>query len=154
MTSNNPPLRMTPRGYPIVRALAAFPVACFTCALLTDIAYLETTRVMWVDFSDWLLAVGMAGGVLAGVAGLFGLAFNRDRGAARPVWPIVLGGVLVLASALLDNLVHSRDGWTSVMPFGLLLSVVTVLLMLGTAVAAVVTRRRASLDWAYDGVRP
>ena len=38
-------------GHPVLRILAFFPIACFTCALLTDIAYLQTTNVMWADFS-------------------------------------------------------------------------------------------------------
>ena len=52
-------------GHSVTRILASFPIACFTCALLTDLAYVQTTNVMWTDFSSWLLAAGMAGGVVA-----------------------------------------------------------------------------------------
>ena len=124
------------RSHVIIRALAAFPIACFSCALLTDIAYVQTKRMMWADFSDWLLAVGMAGGVVAAIAGLVSLWLHRRRGTSRAVWPLVIGIALVLIVAFFNNLVHSRDAWTSVMPTGLALSAVTVLLMLVVAVVS------------------
>lgn len=117
----------------IIRTLTSFPIACFTCALFTDLAYIKTMQIMWADFSDWLLAVGMAGGVAAAVVGLVGLFVNRRDG-SRPVWPLVIGSLLVLVVAFLNNLVHSRDAWTSVMPAGVALSGVTVLLLLATTV--------------------
>src|ERR1700712_1586690 len=74
------------------------------------------SRSAWADFSSWLLAVGMAGGVVAAIAGLVSwLAHRRDR-AQRPVWTVMLGSLLVLVIAFIINLVHSRDAWTSVMP--------------------------------------
>ena len=142
-------------GHPILRAFAAFPIACFTCALLTDIAYVQTANVMWADFSAWLLAAGMAGGVVAAVAGLVSLVADRRARTQRSVWPIVVGSLLVLVIAVLNNLVHSRDAWTSVMPTGLALSAVTVLLMLATAwLASSAGRRRAAVAMPYSGVRP
>lgn len=128
---------MTRSGnHPIVRTLAAFPIACFTCALVTDFCYMQTTRMMWADFSDWLLAVGMAGGVIAAIAGLTALLVNRRRDGSRAAWPVVIGSLLVLVVAFFNNLVHSRDAWSSVVPTGIALSVVTVLLMLATALLA------------------
>ena len=38
-------------GHPVLRATTSFPVACFTCALLTDIAYVQTENIMWAQFS-------------------------------------------------------------------------------------------------------
>lgn len=138
---------------PILRTLASFPIACFTCALLTDICYVQTANIMWVNFSAWLLAAGMAGGVVAAVAGLVSwMARRRDR-TQRPVWPIAVGSLVVLTVAFLNNLVHSRDAWTSVMPVGLALSVVTVLLMLATAWLASSAGQRRGAVTPYPGVR-
>jgi uncharacterized membrane protein len=39
----------------------------------------------------------------------------------------------VLALALWNNFIHSRDAWTSVVPTGLVMSALTVALMLVTA---------------------
>ena len=136
MTSYIVPTTTKAKNYSIGRTLASFPIACFTCALFTDLAYVQTMQMMWADFSDWLLAVGMAGGVIAAIVGLVGLLVHRRCDSFRPVWPVVIGSFLVLVVAFLNNLVHSRDAWTSVMPTGLALSGVTVLLMLATAVMA------------------
>jgi len=140
-------------GHPILRILASFPIACFTCALVTDIAYVQTTNMMWADFSAWLLAVGMAGGVVAAIAGLVSLVANRRGRTQRSVWPIVVGSLLVLVIAFFNNLVHSRDAWTSVMPTGLALSVATVLVMLATAWLASSAGRRRGVAIEYSGVR-
>ncbi len=109
--------------------LVSFPIACFTSALITDIAYAQTANMLWADFSDWLLALAMAGGVLAAIAGLVDLIANRRR----RVLPVVVGSLVVLALGLLNNFVHSRDAWTSVVPMGLALSALTVLVVLVTA---------------------
>jgi uncharacterized membrane protein len=40
---------------PIHPMLVPFPIACFTGALFSDIAYWKTAEMMWADFSAWLL---------------------------------------------------------------------------------------------------
>ena len=140
-------------GHPILRLLAAFPIACFTCALFTDLAYVQTENVMWVDFSDWLLAVGMAGGVVAAVAGLLSLVVNRRRHTQRFSWSVALGSLVVLVIALFNNFIHSRDAWTSVMPTGLALSAATVLAVLATAWLAANADRRRDVAMLHSGVR-
>lgn len=141
-------------GHPILRILASFPIACFTCALLTDIVYVQTTNVLWTDFSSWLLAAGMAGGVVAAIAGLVSLAARRRGRTQRSAWPVAAGSLLVLVVAFINNLVHSRDAWTSVVPTGLALSAVTVLLMLATAWLAFSAGPRQDAAMPYSGVRP
>lgn len=140
-------------GHPVLRLLVAFPVACFMCALFTDIAYVQTANVMWADFSDWLLAVGMAGGVLAAVAGLLSLAITRRSRTERVNWSVALGSVVVLVIALFNNFVHSRDAWTSVMPTGLALSAATVLAVLVTAWLSANAGRRRGMAVPFSGVR-
>lgn len=138
----------------LARTMASFPIACFTCALFTDIAYVQTMGMMWADFSDWLLAVGMAGGIIAALVGLVSLARHRSRDRARTVWPVVIGSLLVLAVALLNNFVHSRDAWTSVMPTGLALSAVTVVLIVVTAILDGKANGRRTVIMPYgDAVR-
>jgi uncharacterized membrane protein len=139
-------------GHPILRILAAFPTACFTCALSTDAAYVRTTNIMWADFSDWLLAAGLAGGVLAAIVGLIGWIADRRRETRRSAWIIAIGSLLTLVVAFLNNLVHSRDAWTSVMPMGIALSVVTVLVMLATGLFAAARTRRV-VTAPYSGTR-
>jgi uncharacterized membrane protein len=118
-------------GVPIHAMLVPFPIVCFTGALLTDITYSHSPQVQWANFSQWLLAVGLIVGVLAAIFGLIDfLAAGRTR--PRIGWFHLIGNAIVLLLALINNFVHSRDGWTGVVPTGLTLSVVTFVLMLVT----------------------
>jgi uncharacterized membrane protein len=128
--------RITPRatigGVPIHAMLVPFPIVCFVGALITDIAYANTAVVQWTNFSQWLLAFGT---LFAGIAAVFGLIdfFFGSRG-DRPTigWIHLAGNLTLFVVALFNNLVHARDGWTSVVPTGLTLSIITVLLLIVT----------------------
>ena len=119
--------RLAIGGVPLHAMLAPFPVACFTGALLTDIVYAKTAVMQWSNFSAWLLAVGLVFGVVDAIFGLIDWLRARPSGSAG-LWHF-LGYTLVLVLALANSFVHARDGWTSVVPTGLTLSIVTVLLM-------------------------
>ena len=112
--------------------LVPFPIVCFIGALCTDIAYARSADVQWANFSAWLLAAGVVMGVLAALAGLIDFAANPRIRAKRAAWPHALGNVVAMLLALLNNFVHSRDGWTGVVPTGLILSLLTVLVLLVT----------------------
>jgi uncharacterized membrane protein len=126
--------RITPKatlgGVPIHAMLVPFPIVCFIGALLTDIAYANTANIQWTNFSQWLLAFGT---LFAGIAAVFGLIdwFAGSRSGDRPTigWIHMAGNLLIFVIALFNNFVHARDGWTSVVPTGLTLSIITVVLM-------------------------
>ena len=119
--------------HPIHPMLIPVPIVCFIGALATDIAYAATAEMMWADFSSWLLAVGFIGGVLAAIAGLTDFLGNRLIRQQTPAWPHLIGNLVVLVLAFFNNLIHTRDAWTSVVPTGLILSIVTVLVLPVTA---------------------
>ena len=125
------PLRSTARisGHPIHPMLVPFPIVCFIGALVADIVYWRTAEMMWSDISAWLLLIGLILGVLAAIAGLIDFLSNRLIRAQAPAWPHMLGNLLVLLLALFNTMVHTRDAWTSVVPTGLILSVLTVLIL-------------------------
>ena len=50
----------------------------------------------------------------------------------RAAWLHMIGNVLVMVLSFVNALVHSRDGWTAVVPTGLVLSTIVVLLLLFT----------------------
>lgn len=119
-------------GRSIYATLAPFPIACFVATLLTDLAYLATQSYLWETFSVWLLAIGLVVAGLAIVGGIADLVRSRRvAGLGRP-WPRILGEAVAFALALLNVFVHSRDGWTAVVPEGLALSALTVLVLLAT----------------------
>ena len=116
----------------IHQILRSFPIACFCLALATDIAYWQTANLLWLHFSEWLLLAGVSFGAIALVASLVDLLVRR----VRPSWLAFLAGIVVLLLATFNNLVHTVDGWTAVVPYGLMLSALTVLAMIVTGVLA------------------
>lgn len=120
-------------GHPIHAMLVPFPIVCFTLAFITDVIFWRTSYIMWQNFSAWLLLAGLIFGVLAALAGAVDfLARSRVR-AQRPAWPHAIGNVIVLGLAFLNSLVHAGDGWTGVVPYGLVLSAATMILVFVTA---------------------
>jgi len=101
------------------------PIVCFVGALVTDIAYSQSGgTLIWVNFSSWLIATGLVFGLIAALV----LLIDAIRGVAA--W-VPLG--LLVATWLIEfinSLVHARDGWTAVVPLGMILSLVASLLVL------------------------
>jgi uncharacterized membrane protein len=129
-----------PRGRPLHKMLVSFSAAYFTGALVTDLVYWQMPDVVWERFSIWLIAAGMI------VAGLAIIAYAIDlatgRGIDRPAWPRVVGYALTVLLSLINAFVHSRDGYTAVVPTGLMLSgLVVVILLLTTWVAGSLSNR-------------
>lgn len=118
--------------HPIHPMLVPFPIACFVGTLLSDIAYWLTANIMWARFSAWLITIGVIFAVLAAIAGAIDFFSNRMIRAQSAAWPHVIGNVVVLILAILNMLIHTRDAWTSVVPWGLVLSAIIVLILLFT----------------------
>jgi uncharacterized membrane protein len=127
-------LRSTARigEHPIHPMLVPFPIAYFGGTFLTDLAYWRTGEMMWADFSAWLVTVGVIMAYLAAIAGLIDFLSSRLIRSRPPAWPHVIGNVAVLILATLNMLVHTHDAWTSVVPWGLVLSTAVVLILLFT----------------------
>ena len=125
-----------PGGRPIQTTLASFSAAYFAGALVTDFVYWQVPDVLWERFSIWLIVAGLIMAGLAAIAYAVDLASGRET----PAWPRVVGYALAVLLSLMNAFVHSRDGYTAVVPAGLMLSgsVVIVLLLtawVGTALA-------------------
>jgi uncharacterized membrane protein len=120
-------------GHSIHPMLVPFPIACFFGAFITDLVYWWTDAVQWETFSVWLLTAGMVLAGFAVIAGLIDFVGNRHIRALRPAWFHVLGNAIALILALINAFVHSRDGYTAVIPTGLVLSTLVVLILMFTA---------------------
>ncbi len=130
-------------AFPIHVILAAYPIACFTGAFATDIAYAQTYEMQWANFSVWLITAGLVMGAIAAVAGIVDFALNQAARHRRTGWVHSVGNALVLLLSLWNVFVHSRDGYTSVVPTGLILSGIVALLVLVTSwIGTSITYRR------------
>jgi uncharacterized membrane protein len=120
-----------PRGRPLHRILVSFSAAYFAGALVTDLVYWQTPDVLWERFSIWLIAAGLIMAGLATIAYVIDLAGGRQID--RPSWPRVVGYAFAVLLSLINAFVHSRDGYTAVVPTGLMLSGLVVVVLLLTA---------------------
>lgn len=126
--------------------LVSFPIAYFTAAFVTDLAYWQTAAVLWETFSDWLIIAGL---VMTGFAAIaFVIDFARRKRVRTLGWPHAVGYALAALLSLINAFVHSRDGYTAVVPTGLALSglVVAILLITSWTDRAPISLRRAGAD--------
>lgn len=130
---------------PLHRILAPFPVAYFAAALATDLAYWRTAEVMWERFSVWLIAGGLVISALVALAAVIDLIFGRQR----PAWFRAIGYLVAVLLSLLNVFVHSRDGYTAVVPVGVTLSAIVVAILLVYSVTSGWT-----LTYRRRGARP
>lgn len=110
--------------------LLSFPVALFSMAVATDIAYLRTAEIQWTNFSAWLIVGALIFGGLVFAWSLIELVpALRGPERTRRLIPVGLLG-LMCALGLINAFKHSQDAWSSVGAFGLSLSILSALLAL------------------------
>ena len=106
--------------------LVPLSVAYFGAALVADLAYWRTAEITWERFSVWLIAGGLVVAALVIPAVAIDLAVAR----LRPAWARIGGYALAALLSLLNVFVHSRDGYTAVVPTGLTLSAIVIVILL------------------------
>jgi uncharacterized membrane protein len=127
---------------PIYLLLFPVPVVLFIAALVTDIAYAKSASITWLNFSEWLIAGGLVFAVLAAIALI--VEFCTSRAIRAGVgWAHLVLFFAALIVELFNALVHTRDGWTAVVPTGMTLSILGTIL----AIAAVATLFRIPVTW-------
>jgi uncharacterized membrane protein len=130
--TENPRSTASIGGHPLHVMLVPIPIACFVGTLITDIAYWRTLNLQWASFSAWLVSIGVVMAVVAALAGIIDFLGDRRIRSLGAAWVHGIGNALVLLLAIINAFVHSRDGYTSVVPSGLILSALTVLVLLVT----------------------
>jgi uncharacterized membrane protein len=128
------------RRGPIHKMLVSFSAAYFAGALVTDLAYWHVPDVLWERFSIWLITAGLIMAGLAVIAYLFDVSSGRQID--KPAWPRAVGYAIAVLLSLTNAFVHSRDGYTAVVPLGLMLSAIVVVVLLLTAWVAMALGNR------------
>jgi uncharacterized membrane protein len=121
--------------------LASFSAAYFAGALVTDVVYWQMPDVMWERFSIWLIMAGLVTAGLAVLAYVINTLAGRRR-PSRSAWPRLVGFALAVFVAVINAFVHSRDGYTAVVPTGLMLSACVVIVLLLSEVGTALANRR------------
>ena len=130
IVEERPARRVGIAGHPYSALFLPVPIVCFTGALITDLAYINSDgNLLWLNFSSWLLLAGL---IFAAIAGILMLI---DFGRLTQLRTTIGWGAFGLLAAagiieFINSLIHARDGWTAVVPAGLILSAIGVILIM------------------------
>ena len=122
-------------GPPLYAGLVPFAAVPFVLVLVADITYWQTSYLFWQHAAEWLLLAGTVMGGVAIVLGALEVLFRRSIRPLLPGWGAAIFFLIAFAVAIVNNLVHARDGWTGVVFLGLILSAVTVALLIVSALS-------------------
>ena len=116
--------------HPLHAILLAFPIALYSYAVSTDIAYLNTAQIQWSNFSAWSITLALFfNGLVVAWAIIEAIMLRSSPGLTRSL--IYLAVLVVMFIVGLVNIFHhSQDGWASVGAAGLIMSIVCALLAL------------------------
>lgn len=142
--------------HPLHPALADFPIALLTAALVTDILFWWTSSPPWADFSFWLILAGFVTGLVAFLTGLVDfLTVARARQvAAGWVHFFVTDLALFLTTFNFAARLDDRQGAVLFAGVGLSIAVTLLLLVGGYAGGRLVFAHRIGVygnDGAYEG---
>ena len=95
-----------------------------------------------------LVPAGVILGWLSCIAGIVDLVGRRYTTAPVAPWIYAVGIFVVMVLATFNMLIHTCDAWTSVVPWGLTLSAITVIVLIFTTIVGwmALYRRRAVVD--------
>ncbi|MCK8515652.1 DUF2231 domain-containing protein [Methylonatrum kenyense] len=116
-------------GHPLHPMLIHFPVAALLMLVATDLAYWWTADPFWARAGLWLAGVGALGGWISGAAGLIDLVTVRQVRRLITAWCHSIIAVMLLSLASLNWLLRLGQPVEAVLPWGLLLSLLTAGLM-------------------------
>jgi uncharacterized membrane protein len=133
MIDSNPRSTASIAGHPLHAMVVPIPLTCFIGAFVTDLVYWQSKGVEWETFSVWLLTAGLIMGGFAVLAGLIDFFGSRRIRALPQAWIHALGNLAAVFLEVINAFVHSRDGYTAVVPEGLILSGLSVLILVVTS---------------------
>lgn len=119
-------------GVPVHTFLASFPLAFLLGAVGTDLAHWWTTLDWYAEYdgfwstaSLWLIGAGVAAAIVASVSGLVDILMVTEARKRNLLSLHVLGSMAATALAAINLVLRYRDHDGSVIPWGILLSVLT-----------------------------
>ena len=120
---------VTIKGHPLHPLLVTIPVGLFVAALVSDIAFVTDGSHGWAVASRWLLGGGLAGALLAALAGFADFAGNARIREFRDAWLHLFANLtMVLIQGV--NLILRLPDADVAGSIGIVLSATAVLILL------------------------
>lgn len=118
--------------HPLHPILVVFPLALLIAALGADALYWWTADVFFARGAFWLIGAGLAGGVVSALAGFVDFISIRYSREQISSWSHMLAAIFALSLAAANLLLRWDDRAAAVLPWGLLLSVDTFVMLMFT----------------------
>jgi uncharacterized membrane protein len=122
MNGTNPRSTAQSMGHPFHPAIVSYPIAFFTGAFLSDLAFLFLKDGFWATASFWLLAAGLVTAAAAALAGLTDFLGDRRIRALRDAWMHMIGNVTAVVVELVNLILRLHDHEGAVASPGVYLS--------------------------------
>lgn len=132
MHTRNPRSTAQIKGHPIHPMLIPFPVAFLVATLFCDLAFWWTASPGWATASIWLLGGAVIMGALAAVAGLTDFVGEPRIRGLTDAWHHFIGNAIAIVLALFNWIWRLQGGAEAVLPWGLIFSLMVVLILLFT----------------------
>lgn len=134
MTNGNPVSTANIMGHPIHPMLIPFPIAFLVATLVSDLIFWRSGNPAWVTASLYLLGAALVVAALAAIAGLTDFLGDRRIRDLTPAWHHMIGNVVTVLLSLWNwwRRYDAADPGATVLPTGLILSLIVVLILLYT----------------------
>lgn len=116
-------------SHPIHPIFVNFPIGLLYGALVADFAFWWTGDPFWARGAFWLIAGGLAGGLVAALSGFTDFITIRYARQQVGAWSHLLAAIAVLSLATANLLWRWEDMAQAVLPWGLVLSLDTAVLL-------------------------
>jgi len=131
--ADNPSSTLNIGDHPVHPMLVGFPIAFLVGTLASDLAFLGTGDPFWARASMWLIGAALVMGALAAVAGLIDFLGEPRIRALPDAWYHFIGNGTAVVLALINwFLRYSQGATTAIKPWGVILSLVVVGILLFT----------------------
>lgn len=131
--ATNPKSTAKIANHPLHPMLIPFPIAFLVGALLVDLVFLGTGDGFWARASIWLLGAAIVFALLAALAGFTDFFGEPRIRALQAAWYHMIGNLSAVIIALINfALRYSQGAEAAISPWGVVLSLVTVGILLFT----------------------
>lgn len=117
------------QGHPLHPMLVPLPIGALVFLLATDVGYWSTGDAFWATASLWLVGAAVITGLIAGLVGAGDFVSIRRARQLRAGKVHAIGNGVVIVLAILSWYLRADDPAAAVLPWGLLISAVSVLLL-------------------------
>lgn len=116
-------------GHPLHPLIVTFPIAFLTAAAAADLAYWWTKDIFWAQASFWLVAIGLASGVIAALTGMLDfLKIERVRKRSAG-WAHMILNVTALGLTIINLILRWGNTSGAILPVGLTISMIVATLL-------------------------